>query len=57
MSQKMTFKFNDYGKHLQLNCAIANDLPVEIGMDLINSQNYIGRNTVIAPAFSLILMS
>lgn len=51
------FKFNYYGKYLQLNCVIANDLPVQIKMDLIKSQNYIGQNTVIVPAFSLILMS
>lgn len=64
MLKNMTFKFNDYGKYLQLNakylqlnCVIANDLSVEIKMDFINSQNRIGRNTVIPPAFSLILMS
>lgn len=57
MSQNMTFKFNDYGKYLPLNCIIVNDLPIEFRMDLINSQNYISRNRVIAPEFSLFLMS
>lgn len=40
-----------------MNCVIANDLPVQIKMDLIKSQNDIGQNTVVVPAFSLILMS
>lgn len=57
MSQNMTFKFNDYGKYLPLNCIIVNDLPIEFRMDLINSQNYISRSRVIAPEFSLFLMS
>lgn len=33
MSQNVTFKFDEYGKYLQFNCVIANDLPVVIEMD------------------------
>lgn len=39
MSQSMTFKVNEYGKYLQLNSVIVNDLPVGIRMDLIKARN------------------